>query len=289
MRGLAQKMGPKILIPALAAHTHALRTIAARSRSADREAAFLLAGRYAEYTGWMAQEAGDDARAIWWTDRAVELATAGGDEEMAAYALVRRGLVALYRHDAPTTVDLAEAALARARTSRVRGLAAQRAAQGHAIAGDYDACFRALDDASDLLARAEQDGEPRPGGHPAPVIGTANVSDPAAMTVGWCLFDLGHPDRAAEVLRRELERVPASAERARSRYSARLALALAASGEPEEACAVADPVLDSCERVHSATVRVDLSALARALNRWHALPGVQETRIRLTGVLHRTA
>jgi transcriptional regulator with XRE-family HTH domain len=282
LRGLGQKLAPRTLIPALAAHTHALRSMAGHARPADRDAALLLAGRYAEYAGWMAQEAGDDVNAMWWTDRAVELADAGGDEEMAAYAMVRRGLIALYRHDATTTVALAEGALSRARSPRIRGLAAQRAAQGHAIAGDYDACFRALDAAGELLARAEVDAA---GGG---VIGTANVPDPVAMTAGWCLFDLGHSARAAAALSRELERIPVGAERARARYATRLALALAGAGEPEQACAAAAPVLDACERLDSATVRSDLCGLARALNRWHALPAVRETRVRLVGVLQAT-
>lgn len=293
MRGLGQKMAPRTLIPALAAHTHALRSMAAQARPADRDAALLLAGRYAEFTGWMAQEAGDDAQAMWWTDRAVELTAAGGDEEMAAYAMVRRGLIALYRHDATTTIELAEGAFSRARSPRVRGLAAQRAAQGHAIAGDYDACFRALDSAAELLSRADGEAAADGGnggndGRRAPVIGTANVPDPVAMTTGWCWFDLGRPTRAAAGLTRELDRIPVGAERARARYTARLALALAGAGEPEQACAVAAPVLDTCERLDSATVRLDLCALSRALNRWHALPDVRETRVRLLAVLQTT-
>ncbi|WP_194908304.1 helix-turn-helix domain-containing protein [Catenulispora rubra] len=280
MRGLGQKLAPKALISVLAAHTHVLRSMAGQARPAERDAALRLAGRYAEYTGWMAQEAGDDVHAMWWTDRAVEFAAAGGDEEMAAYAMVRRGLVALYRHDAATTVALAEGALSRARTARVRGLAAQRAAQGHALAGDYEACFRALDVAAELLSQTDGSG--------GPVIGTANVPDPVAMTTGWCWFDLGQPARAAAALGRELDRIPLGAERARSRYAARLALSLAGAGEPEQACAVAAPVLDACERLDSATVRSDLCGLSRALNRWHALPAVQDTRIRLLSVLQTT-
>lgn len=296
MRGLGQKMAPRALMPALAAHTHALRSMAAQARPAERDAALLLAGRYAEYTGWMAQEAGEDVQAMWWTDRAVELTAAGGDEEMAAYAMVRRGLIALYRHDATTTVELAESAFSRARSPRVRGLAAQRAAQGHAIAGDYDACFRALDSAAELLARADGEAAAEGGnsgsggndGRGGPVIGTANVPDPVAMTTGWCWFDLGQPTRAAEALTRELDRIPPSAERARARYTARLALSLAGAGEPEQACVVAAPVLDACGRLDSATVRLDLCGLSRALNRWHALPEVRDTRVRLLAVLQTT-
>src|SRR5437763_1840009 len=44
MRGLGQKLAPRALIPALAAHTHALRSMAGSARPAERDAALLLAG-----------------------------------------------------------------------------------------------------------------------------------------------------------------------------------------------------------------------------------------------------
>lgn len=286
LRGLGQRLGPAVLIPTLASNTHALRSIALSSRPAHRSAALVLAARFAEYTGWMAQEAGDDAQAAWWTDRAVDMAAQGGDAEMQSYALVRRGLIALYRHDARSTVALAEQAGERAHTARIRGLAAQREAQGHALSGEYDACLRALDRAAALLdVREAQDGGERIGGREL-IIGTSSVPDPVAAATGWCLFDLGYPERAVRVLSQELDRIAPTAYRARARFGARLALALAASGEPVEACAVADSVVEACDRVDSATVRSDLRALSRTLNRWHARPEVRETRLRLTAALH---
>jgi transcriptional regulator with XRE-family HTH domain/tetratricopeptide (TPR) repeat protein len=278
LRGLGQTLGPDLLVPTLVAQTHALRTLAESARPTDRNAALSLAARYAEYTGWMEQEAGDDARAAWWTDKAVAYAAAAEERDMAAYALVRRGLIALYRHDATQTVQLARRAQQETADPRIRGLAAQREAQGLAVAGDYDGCQRALDQAALLLAQPSGDG----GG---PVVGTSNVADPAATATGWCLFDLGYPARAAEVLRRECARIPHAANRTAARYGARLALALAASGEPEEACAVADRVLDRCAQVDSATIRMDLRALARELNRWHARPQIRDVRLRITNEL----
>lgn len=65
-----------------------------------------------------------------------------------------------------------------------------------------------------------------------------------------------------------------------------MALALAGCGEPEEACAVTDTVLDVYGAIDSATIRTDLSSLSRALNRWHLHPEVRETRLRLTAALN---
>lgn len=99
------------------------------------------------------QESGNERAALWWTQRAVDLASAGGDRHLAGYALVRRALVTLYHDDAKETIALARQAQDNSLPPRIRGLAAQREAQGHAIAGDRDACLRTLDRARDLLAR----------------------------------------------------------------------------------------------------------------------------------------
>ncbi|GHA39063.1 hypothetical protein GCM10010372_44060 [Streptomyces tauricus] len=47
--------------------------------------------------GWLVQETGDERAALWWTQRAVDLAAASGDQALADYALVRRALVTLHR------------------------------------------------------------------------------------------------------------------------------------------------------------------------------------------------
>lgn len=273
LRVLGQTVSPTLLVPNLIMQTQMLHSLA-RADGPFKRAAYALASRFAEYTGWMLQEAGDDTRAAQWTDQAVSFAQAGGESDMAAYALVRRGLIAMYRHDAVQTVQLAREARQRTGDPRIRGLAYQREAQGLAIAGGYNGCLRALDQAGELLTAAPQE-------RARPVLGSTNVSDPIAMATGWCLFDLGDTARAADVLRRECARIPDTAHRARARFGARLALSLAASGEPEEAVAVADSVLDLCTRVDSATVRVDLRSLVRELGRWRAKPDVQETQLRI--------
>jgi hypothetical protein len=277
LRQLGQWVSPAVLMPQVAVQAQTLRTLAARFPASHGGQMAALAARFAEYAGWLAQEAGDDQGALRWTDLAVDLAAAARDSDMAAYAYVRRGLVALYQHDAASTVRFARAAQAATADRRILGLAAQREAQGHALAGDYDACMRAIDVAGAHLSRADVAANP--------VIGSSNVADISAMAEGWCLFDLGRPVRAAAILQAELRRVPAEALRTRARYGARLALACAASGEPEAACATIAPVLDVAEQIESATVRADLRQLAYTLNRFHRLPAIRETRLRLTEVL----
>jgi len=280
LRVLGQNAAPATIAPMLVVQTKSVMGVAAHAVSTVRDRALLLASRFAEYTGWIAQETGDDRAAMWWTDHAVELASAGGDEEMAAYAFVRRALIAMYRHDPLDTVALAQEAQNRSRRPRIQGLAALREAQGHAIAGNYDDCRRALDRGAAFVeaARCETSDQP--------VIGTSTVLDPVATTTAWCLHDLGRSRSAVDMLQAEIERLPVDSHRSRARYGARLALALACERDLEGACAVLETVLDAMERVDSETVRMDLRALSRTLNRWHDDPVVKAVMPRLTAALH---
>ncbi|MFI7245753.1 helix-turn-helix domain-containing protein [Streptomyces qinglanensis] len=271
-RRLGQSTGPQLVLPPLIAQTHSLRA-SARHAGRHRAALLSLASRYAEYIGWLVQESGDDRGALWWTDRAVELAASGGDPELAAYALVRRGLITLYRGDAAQTVELAQRARQLADSDRVRGLAAQREAQGHALAGGHRDCMRRLEEARTLLATAgatPADSSP-PG---APVIGTSTLTDPVSMITGWCLHDLGRPGEAAEVLDRETAELPPDALRSQARYGVRRALAHAAAGEIDHACALVQALTAATDAVASATITTDLRRLAITLRR-HPTTAVQ--------------
>ncbi|WP_344260005.1 helix-turn-helix transcriptional regulator [Streptomyces sodiiphilus] len=278
-RKLGQTVEPGLLLPVLIAQTHTLRELSAQTDTGTRRQLLALGSRYAEYVGWLVQETGDERAALWWTQRAVDLAAAGGDQALASYALVRRALVTLYREDAKQTVALARRAQSSTLPPRIRGLAAQREAQGHALAGDLNACLHALDRARALLARQED-------GSGEPVIGTMHLPDPVSMVTGWCLVDLGRPREACEELDRQLALVGQEAVRTQVRYGVRRALAYAAAGEIDHACALTSPLLDGLAAVRSATVTIDLQRLARVLARHSDHPSVRLLGPRL-GTLSR--
>ncbi|MGX7761265.1 helix-turn-helix domain-containing protein [Streptomyces angustmyceticus] len=279
-RRMGQLFGPAVVAQLCIAATSALRGMAHQTRPADRDAVLRLASRFAEYTGWMAQEAGSDAASLWWTEQAVQLAADSGDDELAAYALVRRAELALYTGDSVATVQLARRAAQQARSARIRGLAAQREAQGHALVGDRDACRRALDRGAELTA-----GAAPPGGE-EPVLGSIHLPDLTAFVAGWCMHDLGSPAEAVTLLGDGLDAIPPESRRARARYGARLALALANVGDIEQACAIAELVASHVALIDSATIRADLLRLIRALNRWPKNPTVRRTLPHLAIGLH---
>jgi len=273
-RALGQQIDASLVIPILTAHAHTLSVLAGRYRGRDRRQALRLVADYAEFTGWMAQEAGDEPGARWWTGQAVRFATAAGNDGMTGYAMVRRALMAMYRGDAAETVALARQAQQGRSRPRIRGLAAQREAQGHALAHRRDDCLRALDRARELLAADPPRGR-------EPTIGSAHVTDLAQAAAGWSLYDLGEAAGAATVLHETVRLTPPHAVRARARFAARRALALAASDQVEEACAVADGVLDDQAVLRSATIAADLERLERVLRRRQSQPAAARTLLRL--------
>ena len=281
VRRKGQILGPGLVLPEVTVLVNQLQHLARAAPPRTRAPLLLLAARAAEFAGWMAQEAGVSDAACQWTAKAVELAGAAGDREMEAYAMVRRGLMSLYRQDAYSTIGWA----AKAQTDsgvgpRVLGLAAQREAQGHALAGDGTRCHRALERAADLLARAAAE---EPAG---PTLGPSNTSDQAGVAAGWCLHDLGRFAEAAAVLGAQLAAVPPAAARTRARYGTRLALAAANAGEIDQACAVMSSLLTDVRAVDSATIRTDVAALMRVLSAKAGHRPVRELYPRLAATMH---
>jgi Helix-turn-helix len=279
VRQVGLRTSPVVVLSMVIPQVQALRTLARDNPEPIRSELLRLASRAAEFTGWMSQEAGDDRAAMWWTSRAVEYAEAGQDRQLASYALVREALIALYQQDAISTIDLARRAQSGDASLRILGLAARREAQGLALAGERDACERALDRATELLAVADARDALDP------VLGPSSVDDQAALARGWALCDLGQVKESAELLDRQMVRMPTTARRTRARFGARRALAHAYNGEIDQACVVLSDVLDDAVHVDSATVRVDLRELARTLARWRTHGAVRDIQPELIKAL----
>lgn len=281
LRRFGQTVSPSVVLPTLIVQTRTVRAIADRAEGALRRELFTLAARYAEFAGWMAQESGDDRSAAWLTASAVRMASSAGDQHFARYALVRQADLAMYRHDATSTVELAaEAQRDETAPARVRAIAAMREAQGHALAGDHDTCLRVLDRSARLFELAAADDPP------GPVMGSPNMGDPIAIAGAWCLYEVGRPAEAAAALDLAVRTLAPGARRSRTLWGARLVLAYAGAGEVDHACVLTAGVLDGAEAVDSATARHDLRALRRTLLRWRTHPPVRELMPRLTRALY---
>ncbi|WP_307498712.1 helix-turn-helix domain-containing protein [Streptomyces sp. DSM 41037] len=281
-RRMAQSCPPPAVLVPLAEQTRALVALAADSGSQARHGLLLVASRFAEFTGWLAQESGDDEAARRWTDHAVRLAFEGGDHQLGHYGLVRRALMAYYRGHARETVDLSAAAGNHRLAPRIRGLAAQQEAEGHALGGDHGASLRALDRARGLLAAADREEDPTP-------LGPTHLPDSVAMFTGWCLYDLGRPAAAAEHLDAACASLPPQAHRNHARHGVRRALAHASAGEIDHACAIARTALTSASAVGSYTIGLDLRRLSGVLERHRGHSGVRALAPDLTAALTLSA
>jgi DNA-binding XRE family transcriptional regulator len=281
IRQLGQIADPATVLPMVIAETQVLRGLAGSVAGDDRTDLWKLASRYAEYAGWMTQEAGDDTMAARWTQWAVRMAEIAGDADLRWYALVRRADIALHNDDARSTIELArQAQSASVVSARVRGLAAQREAQGHALAGDEVECFRALERSARLLDQAANEATV------GPPLGTVHTAELNQIILGWCLYELGQPGRAAEILDDCVTRFATQSRRARVKFAVRAALAYTVADELERAVELTTSLLDNVRAVDSATIRHDLRGLTKALRRRRGYRGVQDLQPLLTAALH---
>lgn len=268
LRDLGRSGGPRLVSAPLRSIADFLADAAPRTEHARRQGVWLLAARYAEYAGWMAQEAGIPADALRWTDQAARWSALGGDQTMAAYALVRRAFITQHRGDQHAVVAFArQAAEHPAATARIRAHAARREAQGHAALGDQEACRRALDRAQ--AHRAEDTGDPAREWGPRIENGTPGLVEAS------CLIDLGWFGQAAEIFDVEVERAPATVADAnsRTRFAIRQATAHAGAGDIDGACVIISELLPAIQRLDSATIRAELGRFLCEARRQESVGG----------------
>jgi len=268
-RAFGQRVSAQLVLPMLIAETHTLRSLAI-STPDGAGPLWQMAARYAEYVGWQCQDGGNAQQAVWWTRMAARMGERGGDESWRPFALVREAEMAMYTDDGRRTVALARQAFADdAATPRVRGLAAEREAQGHALLGDRAACERALEASAELLAEAAR-------GSAAPMQGTWTTPDTTLMARGWCLLDLGRPGEAADALETGMRGFSDGAQRNRARWAVRAALAHAMADEIERACEIVEAFATDLRQLDSAAIRYNIRLLQREFRRRGTMPRVRD-------------
>jgi transcriptional regulator with XRE-family HTH domain len=260
LRNIGRACGPRPVLAVLAASAQTLRDVAAEVSGARAGAIWLLAARFAEYAGWMSQESGNHAAALSWTDRAVTWGGRGGDETIAAYALVRRAMITQHRGDPRAAIEFARCAAAhRAAAPRIRAHAARHEAQGHALLGDTHRCLASLDRCADLLEE--------PGDTAIPAWGPQASERTFGLIRASCLVTLRQFAAAVELFNADLDIFSAQAvtvagtENARTRFQTRQAAAYIGLGHGDIACGLLIPLLPVAGRLDSATIRTELRHL----------------------------
>ncbi|WP_432139854.1 MULTISPECIES: helix-turn-helix domain-containing protein [unclassified Streptomyces] len=268
LKDIGRSTGPRFVTASMKSITRVLTDTGPRAVGEQRAQIWLLASRFAEYTGWMAQEAGNPAEALRWTSLAVRWGTQGGDATVAAYALVRRAFIAQHRGDTFAAIEFADQASRHpAATPAIRAHAARRAAQGHARRGDAGACREALERFRSHAAEAV--------GDPAPDWGPRIENGNPRLLEASCMLSLRRYESAADLFAAERRRRPAvpGDSNSQARFAVREAIALAGAGRLDDACQIVGATLPVIKRIDSATVRADLGRFVEQARTRRARPG----------------
>jgi hypothetical protein len=242
----------------------------------------MLQTQYAETLSWMTQESGDLQKAAYWVDRGGQWAAQAQWPAMNAYAHVRRSaLASTFAGDGPAAVGHALHALHLDDVpARVLAQATKQMAYGYALAGNSDACRRALERTGVLLDDACAHGTESDS-----IIGLRIDDVQSALTQfeGTCDTYLGGGEHAINLMDQAREQTgPGSRNHAVT--GARLARAYAQAGEPGRACALALDALNTGQVLDSMTTRTELHRALAPLNRWPGREDVAEVRHRINAL-----
>jgi tetratricopeptide (TPR) repeat protein len=266
-------LGPGHLLNLMSLHLDFIAELTAAASGDLRSELFRVRAWYAEFAGWLYQDAGKQRAADYWSDRALDCATTADDHLLTSYVLMRKSNQASGIGDAARTLDLAEAALHKPDrlTPRARALALRQTAHGHALAGDAAKCARALEAAEEEVAQREDHGDEER------LLTSYCTPTYVEMEAADCWMTLGQPDKAIAIFERGLAAWPPEYQRDRGVHLARLAVAHAANRDPEQACAVAWEALTIAANTGSARAITELRRAAGRLSRCD-LPAVEELR-----------
>ncbi|MBK0870417.1 helix-turn-helix domain-containing protein [Saccharopolyspora sp. HNM0986] len=225
-------VGPRSVLPVAAKQASFANGLLAQSQGQSHRSLLYVAARFAEFTGWLDQDAGKLQEAMAWSNTALDLAHEAEDAHLASYIHMRKSNIASDAHKPALTIDFAQAALRSSETlsPRLKAVALRQEAHGHAMAGDYEGCSRAIDRAF-RYAADEPDDE----------SDIARYCTPSyvEMEAAHCWVELGKPVKALATLQQGIANWHADFRRDLGLGLARLAVAHAVADQPEEAVAVA--------------------------------------------------
>jgi tetratricopeptide (TPR) repeat protein len=266
-------LGPRALLPVITAHAETIEHLTQGADGGTLDDLLRIGAGYAEFAGWLCHDSGDSDTATQWYRRALEWAEAGQDDRMAAFVLTRRAVQAIGTRNGAHAARLAHAAQrdGRPESARVRAIAAQTEALGHAVARSGTDADRALDLAELLLndggwTRAA-DGDPSDGRY-------CDMQLYLNLTRAKCHLELGRADAAVTAFTTVLDTLPPDYHRDRGQYLSRLAQAYVLAGHPDEACVHAEESLAIAVATGSSRTINDLRSLANQLRPWPSNPAV---------------
>jgi hypothetical protein len=193
----------------------------------------ILAGELTEMAGWLAFDAGHHGTARGLFNEALSVAQVVGSPQLTVLIMASMTLQASSVGSGREAVQIAQAAQRTAHhyaSDRLRSLLLAREGLGHARAGDFSAAAFTLHQAEKLI-----DAHDDPGEEWLSFWGPADYQ----CAVGGAHLNAGASGPAKQAYRVALDLTPDGQHRNQGIYRARLAQALAAGGDIDEAAAMA--------------------------------------------------
>lgn len=244
------------------------------SRGKGHSQLVYVAARFAEFAGWVNQDAGDLNEAMRWSNLALDYAREVEDSHLTSYIQMRKSSIASDANKPSLALNFAQAALriGPSLSPQVRAVAYRQEAQAHALAGDSTSCARSLQKAYELAARTPEDEND-----------IARYCTPSyiEMEAANCWVELQRPQDAIKTLHQGLRDWQPEFRRDLGLCLARLAVAYAVSEEPDSAVAVAQQSLAITTATQSRRTVGQLAKVSRLLTTAGAAEQAQQLERRL--------
>ncbi len=255
-------LGPGRLLATVCEQISLIEDHLAVAAATVRTELLMVGALYAEFAGWLFDDAGQLAAGSAWSDRALGWAHAAGCADLVSHVLMRKAQQAMLVKQADMVISFAQAAqrIGLQASDRVLASVAQQEAHGHALAGDERAATLALARAYDLVSDAAP---------PDDRIGLAAHCDVGYLHAqrGSCMVRLNRPRAAVNAFDEALSCWPSDYRRERGLYLARKSHALVSAGEPCEAAATGSEALDIARATGSVRTLDELRDVDAALAR----------------------
>lgn len=266
-------IGPGHLLDVVGRHLDHLEHLLLDVPADVRSGLLQLCSRFAEFAGWLCQDAGDLPLARSWTDRALDFAEENGRPPDLALILMRKSNVETDAREFGRALSLAIAAKRNVAELplRLQSLILRQQAIAHACAQEEVQSVRSAEQALDVAVQAAEE---------EPVPDQYRYCTPSyiLMESGAAALQLSQPKRAARVLEQAIGTWPSGFERDRGLCLARLAVAELDAGEVERACAAGGDAISVVETVESARANAVLRRLNKRLASYHRVKVVSEIR-----------
>jgi hypothetical protein len=267
-------LGPRALMPLMQSYVSTIEEMQQKARGTVLDRLLRVGAGYAEFTGWLHQDAGDLRGATTWATRALEWAHGGADDRMASFVMMRRAAAALTARHGDYAVRFAQAAQRydSEETGRIRVIAAVTEAHGHAIAGDGGEADRALDNAARLLELYNDeilDGDPTADRY-------CELGLYTKIARAKCSLELGRAGEAVDAFSVVINSLSPEYHRDRGQYLGSLARAHILAEQPESATAAAEEAYTIAVQTGSTRTLDDLRrTMPTGLAQWSHIPEVE--------------